>query len=157
MSIALSGQTIWYVSPTGSGNQNGSSWANAARLQVAINNAPTNAELRLRRGVYNITSTLLIERTIRMYGGYTGSGDTRDPASTPSILDGGGRVPIMETRYSTENSIFNGLTIQNGYARVGTHINDISVPGIFLQGSNSRIINCINGATFSVRWLFIFT
>ncbi|WP_300670092.1 T9SS type B sorting domain-containing protein [Soonwooa sp.] len=115
--IKFSGQaTVWYVSPSGSGNQSGSNWQNTKTLQAAFADFTSGAyELRLLRGTYNINSTLKMEHgyTVNMLGGYSGNGTDRDYGLYPSILNGQKKTQILEIN-SDGNSV-NGLTMKDGY------------------------------------------
>ena len=115
-SIALSGQTIWYVTPTGSGSQNGSSWANAKSLQKAFNDFSSGSyEIRLLTGNYPVSSTLKLNYgyTVTMIGGYNGVGDIRDSVLHPTTLDGLNSTQIMEV-INNGNTIV-GIIFRNGY------------------------------------------
>lgn len=73
---------IWYVSPSGSGSQNGSSWANAAagsNLQTIIDNAATNDQVWVMCGTYFTTTTndrnssFHMRSGVAIYGSFAGT------------------------------------------------------------------------------------
>lgn len=116
-SASFSAQTIWYVTPTGAGTQNGSSWANARSLQNAVANLNSGqTELRLRQGNYLISSTLRIDwgRTVRLIGGYSGVGTTRDYTLYPTNLNGQNTTQIMYIQ--EDDCSIDGVNFINGFA-----------------------------------------
>jgi predicted outer membrane repeat protein len=65
-----------FVTPTGAGKMDGSSWENAyGNIQTAINNALPDQEIWVAKGPYTITTALTISKKISMYGGFD-FGDT---------------------------------------------------------------------------------
>ncbi|WP_334125267.1 choice-of-anchor Q domain-containing protein, partial [Empedobacter brevis] len=140
-------QTIWYVSPTGAGSQNGSSWANAATIETALNNAVTNTQIWVKQGNYAISSTLISRPSnLSIYGGFLGSEtllNQRDWQNNITIFDGQGSVKIM--RFQSDNGIIDGIHFRNGYV---TGV--VSGPGatndgggaLRLTGNNQIIRNC---------------
>src|SRR5690606_39194196 len=118
------GQDV-YVSPNGNGTGDGSSWANAATLPSAITNAPSGSILWLRQGTYSISSTISFNKTLEIMGGFSGSGNQRDVSLYPSIIDGQGSVHMIQTGYSSSNTLFDGISFVDGYANIGAHVNDI--------------------------------
>src|SRR5690606_28010557 len=58
--IGLSAQTAIYVAPNSKGN--GTSWQNASNIQDAVLNALDGDTIKLREGVYSITTTLEIDK-----------------------------------------------------------------------------------------------
>ncbi len=116
-SASFSAQTIWYVTPTGAGTQNGSSWANARSLQNAVANLNSGqTELRLRQGNYLISSTLRIDwgRKVRLIGGYSGVGTTRNYTLYPTNLNGQNTTQIMYIQ--EDDCSIDGVNFINGFA-----------------------------------------
>ncbi|RAV28963.1 T9SS type B sorting domain-containing protein [Sinomicrobium soli] len=130
-----------YVSPTGTGD--GSSWEQASSLPDAVSDAPSGATLWLREGTYTVASTIVINRTMEILGGFSGSGNQRDPAAYPSIIDGQNIVYMIRTGNSTNNTLFDGISFINGYADIGTDVNDVKGGALYIQGNGTRINNCI--------------
>ncbi|RQP18502.1 MAG: hypothetical protein EAS52_05325 [Parapedobacter sp.] len=116
-------QTIWHVSPDGSGD--GTSWAAASSLTDAVDNAVAGDELWLKQGTYPISSTISIDKTLEILGGFSGLGNQRDPALYPSIIDGQHAVSIIRTGLNSNDMLFEGISFINGYADIGTDVNDI--------------------------------
>jgi predicted outer membrane repeat protein len=132
-----------YVSVTASGNGSGTSWSNASTIQNAITNAVNDSEIRIKQGVYIISSTINFNKTLRFFGGYSGSGTVRNPTLYKSILDGSSSINIIKTGLASTNTIFDGLTFRNGLANVGLDINDIKGGALSIYGDATKINNCI--------------
>jgi hypothetical protein len=90
---------VKYVSPKGSGSQNGESWDNAmagVNLRDSMNYAQSGTAFWLMEGIYRPDSmnTLLffqLEQGVHVYGGFTGvetSLDQRDIKGHPTLIDG---------------------------------------------------------------------
>ena len=115
-SIALSGQTMWYVSPNGSGTQSGANWANAKSLQNAVTNLNYGqTELRLRQGNYPVSTTITIGwgYNVRFIGGYSGTGTTRNYALYPTNLNGQHTTQIMNIQ--EDNCSIDGVNFINAF------------------------------------------
>jgi gliding motility-associated-like protein len=134
-----------YVSPNGNGSGNGASWANASTLQDAVVNAPVNSQIWLRQGAYTISSTLFIDKTLQIMGGYSGTGNQRNPNTFPSIIDGQNSVVMVRTEYGSYNTLFDGISFVNGYARPGgiDAADFVSGGAMYITGNGTRINNCI--------------
>lgn len=161
--------TIWYVSPTGSGN--GSSWANAAPgndLQTVIDNAAVNDQVWVMCGTYYTTTTT--DRTISfhmktgvaIYGSFAGTETllserllTCGPCST---LSGEiGTAGNADNSYHTvsnptgidNSAILDGFTIESANDDRTPTITDGLGGGIFNNGGysgnscNPTIRNCL--------------
>ncbi|MGS2739780.1 T9SS type B sorting domain-containing protein [Sinomicrobium sp. M5D2P17] len=140
--VFVQAQTIIRVAPNGKGD--GSSWGQASSIEDAITNASRNDKIWVRQGTYKIKSTLQINETLEIYGGYSGTGNQRNPAVYPSILSGDKKNSIIKTDYFTSDMVFDGLTFEDGFARTGTHVNDVTGGGaLYLSGNGTRINNCI--------------
>ncbi|WP_170283950.1 gliding motility-associated C-terminal domain-containing protein [Flagellimonas olearia] len=146
--LFLSTQVLWtqiYVSPNGNGNGSGTSWANASTLQDAVISTPANSEIWLRQGTYPLTETILINTTLRIFGGYSGTGSQRNPNAFPSIINGQNAVVMVQTRFSSQNTLFDGISFVNGYSRPGgvDAADVISGGAMYIAGHGTRINNCI--------------
>ena len=79
-----------YAAPDGIGD--GSSWANAASLAAAYEDAASyRGELWLKEGVYEMPSSIQLRSNVAVLGGFAGgetSADAADPAAHPTILNG---------------------------------------------------------------------
>ncbi|RNL94602.1 hypothetical protein ED312_01415, partial [Sinomicrobium pectinilyticum] len=141
-SVFAQAQTIIRVTPNGTGD--GSSWDQASSIEDAIANASRNDKIWVRQGTYKIKPTLQINKTLEIYGGYSGTGNQRNPAVYPSILSGDKKNSIIKTGYSASEMVFDGLIFEDGFAKTGTHVNDVTGGGaLYLSGNGTKINNCI--------------
>jgi hypothetical protein len=108
-------QTIRYVTTTGAGLKDGTSWENAAgsttapgaaiNAQIAAVGASTTTyrgEVRFGAGTYNLEATIGSMDGVNLIGGYpatpaTGTNDTRNLAANQTIFDGGGARKILNS------------------------------------------------------------
>ncbi len=127
----VSAQTTYFVSPTGSDINDGTSWAAAlASVQIAIDAA--NAEFPkgqvfVAQGTYAITSTLKLAKEVNVYGGFVGNELSPDQRPTlkygvtydgkASVIDAGNscRVLKQDSAYSLTTTVWDGFVLQNGY------------------------------------------
>lgn len=94
VSIPATRAAIRYVTPTGAGTLDGSSWANAApgnSLQVIINASATNDQVWVAKGTYLTTTTsnravaFSLKNGVALYGGFAGN----ETALTQRVLSCG--------------------------------------------------------------------
>ncbi len=80
---------VRYVALDGSG-ANGLSWAGAYRtIQDAVDDPGIGAgdEIWVKQGTYVLSAAVRVEKAVKIYGGYSGSGSTRDWETYQTILD----------------------------------------------------------------------
>lgn len=121
--------SIIYVTQTGGGNKDGSSWSNAtADLALALHLADmNNADVWVAEGVYFgdtlSSNAFTLLDGVSMYGGFAGtetSRSQRDIAAHATVLDGGNARRVLYQPTSFDNrTIVDGFTIQNGYSVSG--------------------------------------
>lgn len=124
-----------------SGANDGSSWANAwqgaGALQTAIDAAAGSSDIWVAQGTYDPV-TLATGAVIM--GGFA-NGDAigdRDPDAKISIIDGGGAATCVVAD-SVQNTVLDGLTIQNGLASI-----DVGDPDPVLIGGGLYYNACDN-------------
>ena len=123
---------IVYVTTTGAGNKDGSSWANASdNLQLAVNRAGAagpDTKVWVAQGTYqsNVATSqnaFIMPQNIDVYGGFVGNEaydydlSQRDLVSHATILDGRGtqRVLYQRTNFSeTAAVVWDGFSLTNG-------------------------------------------
>lgn len=149
-----------FVTPTGAGTGNGSSWANAATLQNAISTMAANSQIWLKSGVYSISTTLDINNNasnVKLYGGFAGtetSLNQRNYLTNVTTLDGQTTTQILIIRNDAIE--VNGITFTNGFITGtitgGTNPNT-GGGAIRIMGSNSILRNCkfLNNVSTSER------
>lgn len=179
----------WFVNDDAAGADNGSSWADAfTDLQSALAAATEGDQIWVAEGLYkpaapngSPAATFLIDKNIRLYGGFAGT-ETRldqrgNPADHPAVLSGdlngddvdssfiqnrGDNVlhVVSVTSAATNETLIDGFTIRGGQAD-GTQMDDQRGGGLYAFGSLS-IKNCIfkknlanlNGGGMIARNLF---
>lgn len=125
---------IVFVTPTGAGNMDGTSWSNAyGNLQEALNMASIAGvgTMWVKEGVYygdtTQSSAFTIPNSINVYGGFGGNEDpdnfniyNRDLSLHASILDGQ-NVQMVLNHPSASSSWFqwDGFTVRNGNSSSG--------------------------------------
>ena len=73
---------VWYVDATANGD--GRSWKSAfATIQQAIEAASAGQEIWVRGGTYTLTSGIVVDKTVALYGGFAGTSGTRKSATRP--------------------------------------------------------------------------
>lgn len=162
---------IVYVTPTGAGAMNGTSWANAypgTQLQTAFNTVPLNGEVWVAAGTYlptyqmeggdARTKTFYINRNIKVYGGFPATGSPSPAQINPSLhvttlsgdIDAGGEADAYHIVYLDQvpsTMLLYGFNITDGQADGPTNLKQLGA-GIFNNGgsigqsSNPVISNC---------------
>ena len=153
--VVANNSSLLYVDASATGANNGSSWTNAfTHLQDAINyGCSPKRNIYVAQGTYypdkgnSITpgdrsATFALQDSSGIYGGFPSGGsvfNNRNPTAYPTILDGNIGNPITQTDNSYHvvtiggnNTVLDGITIQNGYAN-----NNTGGGGIYFNQSSS--------------------
>ena len=147
---------ILYVTTTGAGLQDGSSWANATpNLQYAMDMAtryePT-ATVWVAQGTYSAGKTFIAQPNVAMYGGfegiepYTYDLNQRDFTANTTILDGDSAYCVLNMSCpfaAADSSLFDGFSFTNGYSITNTSNNNISSASAAFLLANIEMRNCI--------------
>ena len=121
---------IIYVTPTGSGSQNGDSWSNAsssiqyANLMAAMNNI---SQVWVAAGTYygdtTVANAFTMHDGVNVIGGFSGNESEdydlslRDFDSNSTILDGqNARRVLCQPSGFNDTTVWDGFSICNGYA-----------------------------------------
>ena len=135
---------VWYVDADSTGNNNGTSWADAfIVIQDAANIASRCDMIWVAEGTYTSDSTatvLTMKAGVKIYGGFTGTESSlleRDaPATHPTILDGEGtsyHVVVGASYARLDGFIITGGNAygsgfnQNGGGMYNSSVNDLVV------------------------------
>ncbi|HEY3265792.1 MAG TPA: right-handed parallel beta-helix repeat-containing protein [Armatimonadota bacterium] len=126
-------QMVYYVSPSGKIDNDGSSWDSAKIwIDAALSAAPLLGEVWVAAGTY-YPETLAAEKAV--YGGFRGNEtrrDQRQPTLNASIIGFTTSVPaVLAPADSTARTIFDGFTITKGlgrFTRSGGTYSSIGVP-----------------------------
>ncbi|MDR0711255.1 MAG: DNRLRE domain-containing protein [Prevotellaceae bacterium] len=144
----VSSAAVYYVTPTGMGDQTGESWATAfGNIQAAVTAASSGDEVWVAQGTYTPDATLTWKSGVNVYGGFVGNetaADQRSADASLTILDGSGNKRVLSTGTSalTAASIWSGFTIQNG-KNTATGNTAVNGGGGVLMTSNATLENCI--------------
>jgi hypothetical protein len=116
--------TRWYVDPTGSGSEDGTSWDDAyGDIQSALTAATSGDEVWVKEGTYAITSAITHKAGVPLYGGFastlSGTAGTiagRDLVNDISTIDANstGRIFTLSTNCATD-----GFTCREGDGSTG--------------------------------------
>ncbi|RYY69903.1 MAG: right-handed parallel beta-helix repeat-containing protein, partial [Chitinophagaceae bacterium] len=126
----LAQNTIWYVSPNGTGN--GSTWALASNsVQTAISNAQPGDEVWVKQGSYQnaVGVAFSLKEGVAVYGGFPSTTNPtladRNPKAYETILRGN-QSRVIEAYGTwepmTAATILDGFTIREGYSAGGAGI-----------------------------------
>lgn len=161
-----------YISPTGSGSGDGSSWANAARiskLSAMIDKAGAGGTVLLRadQGAYNLSSYVPITAggssaawvTIR---GVDGAGADLDAqiVGTRNLATGAGGNEVFRLLGGADNLLFENLqfnNIGNGAFRIGANISNLTIQSVRGYNVERLVENYASGSntTASVNGLVL--
>ena len=126
---------VFYVDGEIVGSGNGSSWTQAFRtLQEAVDAAVTYDEVWIKEGTYSLASTVVLDKGVRLYGGFDGSEmdrSQRDFVRNETIVDGMNQVGCFSI---STGAVVDGLTITRAQGRYGG--------GISIQNASPEIRNC---------------
>ncbi|HWX15018.1 MAG TPA: choice-of-anchor Q domain-containing protein [Chthoniobacterales bacterium] len=154
--------SIFYVRPTGSDANSGTSWPSAKKtIQAAINAASAGDTVIVNDGTYTLTSPITISSAIVL---------SSVNGASATVLDGQQSVRCVSI--TDPGAIVNGFTVQNGRARTGggiycingtiencTVLNNIATGndsgdglggGIYVSNGNVRFCNVHNNTANSV-------
>lgn len=130
---------IIYVTTTGAGRQDGSSWSNAVGdLQYAMDVAAgytIPASVWVAAGTYSPSRSYIVQPNVAVYGSFVGNEpytydlSQRDFDNNATILDGGNAIRVMDKTcpftannignpalpFRNGESLWDGFTVQNGY------------------------------------------
>ena len=131
VTLSLKVRKVIFVTTTGAGLRDGSSWQNATDLQTAFDMADTFTDvipcIFVKRGTYpgNVTgkNSFVIKPNAQVYGGFAGTEPAdfnianRDIAGNPTVLFGSNarRVLFQEADFAAgKETVIDGFTIRGG-------------------------------------------
>ncbi len=149
---------IVYISPSGSGKKDGSSWDNASPyLSFAVKRHYAHpTQLWVQAGIYygdtNLETAFQLAAGNKVYGGFIGNEpanfdlNLRNFTLNSSIIDGQNKQRVLATAGATDTnrSLCDGFIIQNGYTTTGG-------AGVYMNGgelNNCIIRNNINDSSY---------
>jgi hypothetical protein len=134
---------IRYVASDG-GGQDGLSWATAyTSIQAALNDSAMSAgdEIRVKGGTYSINPTTRVTKAVKILGGFSGDGDTRDWNANTTTLNGNNWMACMIV---TANAYIEGLTFTRGSAWLDE--TQSRGGGLYISGCSPTVTDCIFSA-----------
>lgn len=150
----------FYISPTGSGSGDGSSWANAATLSklpslTAKAGAGGEVLIRADQGVYNVSSPIILKNggvdgapvTIR---GVDGAGNSlaAEFVGTRNISLGANGAEVFRLMNGANDLTFEHLifrNIGNGAFRIGADVNDLTIQHVDAFNVQRFVENLVSG------------
>ncbi|MGJ1265264.1 MBG domain-containing protein, partial [Sphingobacterium spiritivorum] len=142
-------QTTRYVTPSGAGNKNGNSWANASdNLQLMINNSSANDQVWVAKGQYqpSIGNSFAMKNGVKIYGGFPDAGnpvlaDRNWRVYTSTLRGNGNRVINNGANYLTVTALLDGFTITGGTLTAAT--DNVYGAGMYNYTSSPTVTNCV--------------
>ncbi len=131
---------VRYVALDGSG-ADGKTWATAYRtIQAAVDDSAVVAgdEIWVKQGTYVITKAINVDKAVKIYGGYSGVGSTRDREAFPTTVDGDN-----DPKHGFDvraNATIDGFTITRGSAW-GMTPGDMG-GGMYIGNCSAVVSNC---------------
>lgn len=107
--------SVRYVAADG-GGQDGLSWASAYKsIQAALSDPAmsSGSEIRVKGGTYVLASMIRVTKAVKILGGFSGEGDTRDWTTYVTTINGSGAMTCMSV---SANARIEGLTFTRGSA-----------------------------------------
>jgi hypothetical protein len=130
---------VRYVSLDGAGTD-GMTWVTAYRsIQQAIDDPLMvgGGEIWVKQGVYGLPAPIQVRKAVRIYGGFSGVGNTRDWTAYQTTVNGAGRA--AHCFYVTGNATIDGFGIAQGTG-LGA---DPNGAGVLVDGRTATITNCV--------------
>ncbi len=139
---------VRYVALDGSG-KDGQSWATAYKtIQAAIDDAAMTAggEVWVKRGTYTVSGPVYVDKAIKLYGGFTGVGSTRDPENEATVVDG-----AENAKHCFEvvaNAYIDGFAATRGYAWGLSPYGG----GMYIYDCSATVVNCTFRRNYASEW-----
>lgn len=114
-------------------------WGDYATIEAAIGAAAAGDELWVLEGTYALTSQIVVDKAVAIYGGFGGDETTRDERDWDvhvTIIDGQG---VTRCLMITDDATIDGFTIRNG--RDVTQYSDGG--GLYVDAASPVIAHCL--------------
>jgi predicted outer membrane repeat protein len=138
---AVGRATVFYVSPDGD-DSTGGNWTTAFKsLESALASPDVQAgdELRVRRHTYKPQTTIAVDKAVHIFGGYSGLGLERNPATNITAISGSSW--LSRCLHVTADATFDGLWIVDGYA-VSSGGEVQAGAGMYIDHCRPNVHNC---------------
>ena len=166
--------TVRYVTETGAGARNGTSWGHAfasADLRAAIQGALSGDEVWVAEGTYLPGSTsgdsFVLQPGVSVYGGFGGTETSRDqraPKTNVTVLSGNLGDPATSADNAchvvtapfgvTGSTVLDGFTIRDGNARGEFFASSGWGGGLYNRSASPRVSRCtfLRNDAFKSAW-----
>lgn len=111
--------TIWYITPEGRGNMDGSSWANAASasmIHVILLQVSSGDSVYFAEGDYTTDRTITLPAGVNLFGGFEADAETwstRNGFTHQTIFTGDNTFGWMDGYAAASGQIVDGFVIKN--------------------------------------------
>ena len=111
----------WYISPAGSGAQDGTSWADSApqsMIHVIMLQCTSGDSVYFTEGNYTTDRVIVLPAGVSFYGGFAEDNpawDTRDGFKHPTLFTGDGSYDFVEGGNAVDGQTLDGISAK-GYA-----------------------------------------
>ena len=131
---------VRYVAGDGAG-QDGLSWASAYKsIEAALDDPAIVAgdEIRVKKGTYTVNFPITVDKAVKILGGFSGNGDTRDWTAYLTTVSGNESTTCMIVH---ANARIEGLTFTNGDAS----IDETGGRGgaLYINNCGPTVTNCV--------------
>jgi hypothetical protein len=131
------GMNVWFVNAAATPPFDGSSFAHGFQtIQQGVNAASDGDEVDVAQGVY--PENVRVPVGVSFWGGFSGSGTQQDPVAYPTVIDGGGRGPVLHLLDGNVN--LDAFTIRNGSGIAAT--GKIVGGGVLCENAGLSVANC---------------
>jgi len=130
---------VRYVALDGSG-EDGMSWETAyLTIQAAIDDPLVvgGSEIWIKQGTYPLTKAIEVRKAIRIYGGFSGTGSTRNWTLYQTTVNGASRA--AHCFYVNGNATIDGIAIVRGTGLA----EDPNGAGLLVDNRTATITNCL--------------
>ncbi len=137
--VAGAQAVVRYVALDGTG-MDGLSWATAYRtIQAALDDPMMvgGGEIWVKTGVYGVPHAIQVRKAVRIYGGFSGAGNTRNWTTYPTSVNGAGQAG--HCFYVTGNATIDGFGIVRGTGLEA----DPNGAGVLVDQRTATITNCV--------------
>lgn len=116
--------TIWYITPEGAGNMDGSSWANAASgsmIHAILLSVSNGDSVYFSEGDYTTDRTIVLPAGVNLYGGFdadTPAWSTRNGFTKQTVFTGNNAFCWMDGYAATAGQVVDGFVIKNYYGTI---------------------------------------
>ena len=133
---------VYYVTPDGTGDGSGSSWASAmskaafiAKMDAISADTSLDVTFYMEKGRYDLTRTLPLTKGVKVYGGFNGTETAPDQRDIKSIMSGDNAMNAEQATIlsrdagAASNDYFSIVTGGKGAASADTVLDGVTITG----------------------------